>query len=399
MKTFDYIRFITGAAAAKPLRTTLTVICVAIGIATVVLLTSIGEGIRYYVLAEFTQFGTTLVGINPGRITTAGASIGVFGTDRPLTIADAQALKTLNSVSAVTTIVQGNAEIEYENRSRRTTVYGVEAPFPVVFSLKLATGAFLPADDPQSPRAYAVLGSKLKQALFGDAPALGQRVRVAGHRYRVIGVMQSKGQVLGFDLDDTLYLPSQRALSLFDRESVMEIDVLYKKNVPESVVVADIERILSARHGQIDFTITTQKQMLDVLGTILGALTMTVAALGGISLLVGGIGILTITTLAVRERIPEIGLLAALGATRRQILNIFLGEAVIMAIAGGILGLAFGLLCAGILSVTLKALPVHVSLFYAVLALLIAVITGLISGVYPALRAAALQPVTALRAE
>jgi putative ABC transport system permease protein len=399
MQTIDYIKLMLGAVSAKPLRTMLTVICIAIGIATVVLLTSIGEGIRHYVLAEFTQFGTTLVGINPGRITTVGASIGVFGTDNPLTIEDAQALKSLNSVTAVTTIVQGNAEIEYENKSRRTTIYGVEAAFPVVFSLRLAAGDFLPADDPLSPRAYAVLGSKLKQALFGDAGALGQRVRVAGHRYRVIGTMQSKGQVLGFDLDDTLYIPTQRALSLFNRDGVMEIDVLYKENRNESLVVADIERVLRAKHGQVDFTITTQQQMLDVLGTILQALTMTVGALGGISLLVGGIGILTITTLAVRERIPEIGLLRALGATRRQILFLFLGEAVVMAVAGGLLGLALGLLCAGILTLTLQALPVHVSLLYSVLALFIALGTGLFSGVYPALRAAALHPITALRAE
>ncbi len=381
------------------LRSFLTSLGIAIGIAAVVLLTSIGEGIHQFVLAEFSQFGTNIVAINPGRVTTHGVAVGVFGTDRPLAMADADALVRIPHVRAVVPVVQGNSEVDGNNRQRRATVYGVGPEMPTTFSLTVAAGTFLPLDNPDAPRALAVLGSKVRDELFGNANPLGNRIRVGGDRYRVVGTMESKGQVLGVDLDDSVFIPTARALDMFNREGLMEIDVLYRESASASEVVAGIKRVLTARHGKEDFTITTQEQMLDVLGNVLDILTFAVGALGSISLLVGSVGIVTIMTISVTERTGEIGLLRALGSTRQQILKLFLGEAVILGALGGIAGLLLGVGGAQMLTLAVPALPVHTPVSYVVFAVILAVVIGLIAGVMPARRAATMDPVEALRAE
>ncbi|NIP73750.1 MAG: FtsX-like permease family protein [Gammaproteobacteria bacterium] len=399
MRYIDFTRLTLGALSTHRLRSSLTVLGIAIGIAAVVLLTSIGEGVHRFVLAEFTQFGSTLVAINPGRTTTHGASVGIFGTIRPLTIEDARALQRVPHTQSVVPVVQGNAEVEGNGRQRRTTVYGVGPEFPEAFRFQIGIGRFLPHDDPRAARAFVVLGSKTRDELFGESNPLGARVRIGGDRYRVIGVMESKGQVLGFDLDDTVYIPTGRALEMFNREGVMEIDLMYREGAPVGEVVAGIRRILIARHGREDFTITTQQQMLDVLGSVLDVLTFAVGALGGISLVVGGVGILTIMTIAVQERTSEIGLLRALGAHQGSVLGLFLGEAVVLAALGGLAGLVLGVGGAWALRLTVPALPVHTPWSYVLAAELLAAGIGLAAGVLPARRAARLDPIEALRAE
>jgi putative ABC transport system permease protein len=395
----DFLKLTGTSLIAHRMRSGLTALGIAVGIASVVLLTSIGEGVHRFVLDEFTQFGTTLVAINPGKATTSGTSMGIFGTERPLSIEDAQALARLPYADAVVPFVQGNAEVDVQNRRRRTTVYGAGPDMPRAFRMKVKSGRFLPADNPLAPRAFAVLGSKLRNELFGDGNPLGKRITIAENRYRIIGVMEPKGTVLGFDLDDTIYIPAARALSLFNNESLMEIDVMYKEGVPVEKVTSAIRNTLIARHGKDDFTITTQQQMLDVLGSVLNVLTFAVGAIGGISLLVGAIGIVTIMTIAINERINEIGLLRALGAKKTQVLMLFLGEAVVLSAAGGLGGLVLGVGIAQILHFALPTLPVHTPVFYVILAEVIAVIIGLIAGVVPARRAAMLDPVEALRSE
>jgi len=399
MRTRDFLRLTGSSLIAHRLRSFLTTLGIAVGIAAVVLLTSIGEGVHQFVLTEFSQFGTNLVGINPGKATTAGTSMGVFGTERPLSMGDADALKRLSYVQAVVPLVAGNAEVEAGNRRRRTTVYGVGPEMPEAFSMAVSLGRFLPDDDPSAPRAFAVLGSKVRSELFGDRNPLGQRITIGGSRYRIIGVMESKGTFLGFDLDDTVYIPTSRGMSLFNTESLIEIDLLYDEAMPVEKVVDGIKEVLLARHGRDDVTITTQQQMLDVLGSVLDVLTFAVGAIGGISLLVGAIGIVTIMTIAVNERINEIGLLRALGARQSQVLGLFLGEAVVLAAIGGLSGLILGIGLAQLLHLALPELPVHTSMLYVVLAETVAVLIGLLAGVLPARRAARLDPVEALRTE
>ena len=399
MRTADAARFTFVSLASHRLRTFLTALGIAVGIAAVILLTSIGEGLHRFVIAEFSQFGTNIIGVTPGRIQTHGASLGAVNTIRPLSIEDAIALRRVAHVQATNPVVQGNGEINIPGKSRRVTIYGVGPDFSRALSMRVAAGEFLPPDDPRVPRALVVLGSKAAAELFGAVNPLGQRLRVGGERYRIVGVMESKGQVLGFDLDDMVYIPAARALDMFNRESLMEIHVNYDPTAPLAEVVDGIRRILVARHGVEDFTITPQQKMLEVFGTVLEAITFAVAAIGAISLLVGGVGILTILTIAVAERTPEIGLLRAIGATRTRILLLFLGEAALLAAAGGVAGLFIGWSVAGLLKLVLPALPVQIPWLYALLAELVAVTVGLLAGVMPARRAALLDPLDALRGE
>ncbi len=399
MLTRDFLHLTGSSLLTHKLRSFLTMLGISVGITAVVMLTSIGEGIHKYILSEFTQFGTTLVAINPGKTDTMGMSMGVFGSERPLSIEDAEALKKLPFAKSVVGMIQGNAEVEGNRRSRRTTVYGTGSDFPTAFKMPVLMGHFLPQENPLAPRALAVLGSKVKQELYGDENPVGQRIRIGGDRYRIVGVMASKGQVLGFDLDDTVYIPLARGLEMFNREGLVEIDVLYHEGVDEDKVVAGIKRLLIARHGREDFTITTQQQMLDVMGNILDIITFAVAAIGAISLLVGGIGIITIMTISVAERTAEIGLLRALGARNAQILVLFLGEAVVLSAVGGIVGLVAGIGLGQLLSIAIPALPVHTPWTYVVLAEISAIVIGLAAGVIPAQRAARLDPVEALRDE
>ena len=395
----DFIQLTTNAVRSQRMRSFLTALGIAVGIGSVVLLTSLGEGLHRFMLAEFTQFGTNLIGINPGRVTTHGVSGALISNVRPLSIEDGQALKKIPQVVDVVAVVQGNAAVKVGKKQRRTTVYGIDPAAPEVFKLQMATGTFLPDDPPRAARSFAVLGSKVKDELFGTGQVLGKWIRIGSERFRVIGSMESKGQMLGFDLDDAVWIPTAKALAMFNRESLMEIDVLYKEGSSAEDVSDQIKKILIARHGTEDFTITTQEKMLEVLGKILNILTLAVGGLGGISLLVGGVGILTIMTIAVNERTNEIGLLRALGSEKNQILLVFLGEAVILASMGGLAGLVLGVGGAWLLGFLVPALPTHISWTYIIAAELLAAGIGLLAGVLPARRAAALKPVDALRSE
>ena len=395
----DFIQLTTNAVRSQRMRSFLTALGIAVGIGSVVLLTSLGEGLHRYMLAEFTQFGTNLIAINPGRVTTHGVSGALISNVRPLSIEDGQALKKISQVVDVVAVVQGNAAVKAGKKQRRTTVYGIDPAAPEVFKLQMAAGKFLPDDPPRAARSFAVLGSKVREELFGSGQVLGKRIRIGSERFRIIGSMESKGQMLGFDLDDAVWIPTAKALAMFNRESLMEIDVLYEEGSSAEDVSDQIKKILIARHGSEDFTITTQEKMLDVLGKILNILTLAVGGLGGISLLVGGVGILTIMTIAVNERTNEIGLLRALGSEKNQILGIFLGEAVILASIGGLAGLVLGVGGAWLLGFLVPALPTHTSWTYIIAAELLAAVIGMLAGVLPARRAAALNPVDALRSE
>jgi putative ABC transport system permease protein len=381
------------------MRAMLTALGIAVGVAAVVLLTSIGEGVRRFVISEFTQFGTNIIGVTPGATQTMGGSIGVFGTVRPLTIDDAEALRRVPYVLDADPVVQGNAEVEGNGRKRRVTVYGTGPQFAESLRFPVGQGVYLPPDDPRTPRNFAVLGSKMAHELFDRTNPLGANVRVGSQRFRVVGVMAPKGTVIGLDLDDTVFIPAARGLELFNRESLFEIDVVYEEEAPVREVEEGIRRVLSGRHGDEDFTVTPQQQMIDTLGSVLGVLTFAVAALGSISLLVGAVGIFTIMTISVRERTSEIGLLRALGAEREQVLALFLAEAVVLSLLGGLAGLGAGAGIGWLLGATVRQLPVSYSPFFIGLALGLSIVIGLVAGILPALNAARLDPVEALRAE
>ena len=396
----DAVFLALRAITAHRLRSFLTLAGIAVGIAAVILLTSIGEGIHRYMLSEFAQFGTNVIGIAPGKVKVGGGPPSGLPTSvRPLTVDDAVALERVPNVVGVVPTAWGNSEVAYGGRTRRTTIYGVSHAADRAFNMNVRIGQFLPREEQAQARALVVLGQTLKRELFGTENALGAKVRIGGLQFRVIGVLEPKGQFIGIDLDDTAWIPAARALELFNREGLSEINLSYKEGAAVAPVVAAVKQILTARHGREDFTITTQEEMLRTLSNILDILTMAVAALGSISLLVGSVGIVTIMTIAVAERTNEVGLMVALGSERRTILGLFLGEAVVLAVLGGLVGLAVGLGLAQLLRVVVPALPVQTPVLYATLAVAVSALIGLVAGVLPALRASRLDPVEALRAE
>jgi putative ABC transport system permease protein len=399
MRYGDVLVFSYRTLLDQKLRSVLTMFGLIIGIAAVILLTSMGHGLHRFVLTEFTQFGTHIAKITPGKKSTFGISGATISSLRPLSMADADALSQANIVSAALPVVQGNARIEAGLKQRRSTVLGVGAAVPQVWQIHVLTGRFLPADEQNYPRPFAVLGYKLAHELFAAANPLGKQIRVGSDRYRVIGVMEKKGQLLGFDMDDTLYIPAQKALELFDREGLIEIDVLYDKAVSAASVTRAIKKILLARHGREDFTVITQQQMLEKMDSILSILTLAVAALGSISLGVGAVGIATVMTIAVSERVAEIGLQRALGAEQHIIFRLFLTEALMLSVAGGALGAAIGVFVVKLLAAALPSLPVQLAWPYVIGSVFLSIAIGALSGLLPALKAARLEPLAALRTE
>ena len=396
----DLARLALGAILSHRLRSALSMLGIAIGVAAVILLTSIGEGTRRFIVAEFSQFGTNVIAIHPGRAKTSGMP-GVFGgSTRHLTIDDAEALARIPGALKVVPTTFGMARVEAGGRARNVGVNGVTPDVQTSFKLVPRTGAFWPAGDPRRGAAVAVLGPKLARELFGDRNPLGAIVRVGGTRLRVVGVMEPKGEMLGFDLDDLAYVPVATAMRMFNLSDLTEVDVTYDAGASAAAIAREIKRVLSARHaGEEDFTVTTQEAMLEVFGNVMRMVTLAVGAIAGISLLVGAIGILTMMWITVRERTSEIGLARALGASAGQVAALFLFESAGVALAGGVAGLVLGFGIGALLRWLVPGLPVETPLGFVAAALATSLGVGLLSGVLPARRAAGLDPIEALRAE
>jgi putative ABC transport system permease protein len=371
-----------------------------IGIASVILLTSIGEGTKRYVFDEFTSFGTNIITTHPGKVETSGLPGALGTTVRKLTIEDAEALRRIPEIQSVVPLIAGTARVEGAGRARNVLVVGVNHEVPQVFRFEVRQGSFLPPGDPRQGGTVVVLAPKLKRELFGDANALGEHVRVGGRRFQVIGVMEPKGELLGFDLDDRVYIPVSQAESLFNRDGLYEIDVKFALGADARDVRDKMRAVLTERHrGEEDFTVTTQTEMLEVFGRVLGIVSVAVGGIAGISLVVGAIGILTMMWIGVNERTSEIGLSLSIGATRGQVLSLFLIEAALLSTIGGAAGVLVGIGIARLIQLFLPGLPVSTPLRYVVAAILTSLAVGLASGVLPARRAARLDPIEALRTE
>ncbi|WP_439842806.1 ABC transporter permease, partial [Aeromonas taiwanensis] len=262
-----------------------------------------------------------------------------------------------------------------------------------------AYDAALPTEEGAMPRALTVLGAKVAAELFPRGGAPGSLIRAGDRRFRVVGVLAPKGQFLGFDLDDMIYVPAAHAQALFNREGLQEIDLVYGVGEAESAVLERVRRLLITRHGAEDFTLLSQQEMLASLDKILAMVKLAIGGLGVVSLLIGAVGIFSIMSISQQERVPEIGLLMALGSPRRQILSLFLFEAMVLALAGGLLGLLLLFAASLLTGWLLPALPLALHPLYLLLALAGSALVGLLAGVAPALRAVRLDPVVALRGD
>jgi putative ABC transport system permease protein len=368
---------------------------VAIGVASVILLTSLGEGARLYVTGEFTSLGSNLLIVIPGKTETVGAAPFVSTAPNDLTVDDSEALQQqIPQIRRTAPIAFGMAEAQVGERGREITVLGTTNAMLEIRGMKMGAGRFLPEGVRDAP--VCVLGAKVGSELFGNENPLGKIVRIGESRFRVVGVLAPRGTSIGLDLDEIVNVPVDSALRIFNRTSLFRI-------IAEVGTHMDIERardravaLLTERHGEEDITVLTQDAVLETFQRILNILTAALAGIAAISLTVAGIGIMNVMLVSVSERTREIGLLKAIGGTQRQIMSVFLIEAAIISSGGGLLGLAVGIGVGQIAEQVFPAFPVQPPVWAVVAALGVSASVGILFGGVPARNASRLDPVEAL---
>jgi putative ABC transport system permease protein len=399
MHPAENIRMAVETLAANKLRSTLTVLGIVIGNASVVAMIAIGQGAQ-----TFTQEKVESLGANLLYVFTDGQESDVGTGEMPqLLLSDAAAIATqAPAVTVVLPIISGNLTLTYQSRTTKATVQGVTPSLLQVRTMQVATGRFWDEAAQQQGTAVVVLGGELSQKLFSRANPIGQEIQIGDRSFQVIGVLQRKGAALGVNPDVNAFIPiTTMANQIVGRSvpggiSIDEMEVSAKDQASIRAAAFQVTNILTRLHGKQDFLVVANKSVQELLGQITGALSILLAAIAGISLLVGGIGIMNIMLVSVTERTQEIGLRKAIGAPQQSILQQFLIEAVILSIAGGIIGISLGAGGALLVGVFTPLKPT-VPLSAILLATGVSGGIGLVFGVVPARQAAKLDPIVALR--
>lgn len=399
MRLTDILHFAFGSLHGSRSRTLLMILAMSIGVAAVVILTALGEGARRYVINQFSSLGTNLLIVFPGRTETAGVSPGMLlgQIPRELSLDDAESLLKSRAIKRFAPLTLGTAQISKDAKNREVIVLGSTSELLEVRHMSLGQGQFLPAGDVRSGESVCVLGSKIRRELFGNASGIGSWIRLGERRFRVIGVMSDQGESMGFNTDEIVIVPVTSAHQLFNTTGLFRILVEAKNRDSIAQAKQDAETTLFARHGgEKDVTVVTQDAVLATFDRILRALTLAVGGIAAISLAVAGVLIMNVMLIAVSQRVREIGLLKALGATAAQIRNLFFAEAVLLSGIGSIAGLILGE--AGVLFIgkLYPSLPVAAPWWAVLAAIATSLCTGILFSVWPARRAAKLDPVTAL---
>ncbi len=376
----------------------MVLVSMSIGVMAINALTGLGEGAKQFILSEFSLLGNNTLILLPGKKETTGGMPPITGeAPQPLTLEDCAALARLPDVLRVAPLMVSGVEVSYRNRSREVITAGTHADFFTIRQLKVTQGRKLPLLRLHEGRPVAILGAKLKQELFGNQNPLGKWVRANDRRFRVIGILEDKGQALGMDMSDFMLIPTPNAQTLFNREGLFRVFIEIKSPQQIESAKQTILSLMKERHNNIeDVTLISQDSMLSAFSNILNALTIAVAGIGAISLLVAGILIMNVMLITVTQRTTEIGLLKALGASANRVRQIFLLEAAMLATAGASIGL---LVSAGLMIAArhfYPNIPFQTPAWAQVISVLVAMITALLFAFLPANRAAHLPPVEAL---
>jgi putative ABC transport system permease protein len=403
MKISDLLGLALSRLGTGKLRTALTMLGVIIGVASVVALVSIGEGATSGINSRLEGLGTNLLSVTPGA-TTTGATRGAFGSATTLTIEDATAIGTQPDIAGVAPELSSSHLIVAGSENETTTVIGTTPAYPLVFAYDMWQGSFLTQASVDHSLRVAVLGYTTATNLELGASSVGSTIYISGLPFEVVGIMQPKGGTGFVSPDDEVLIPVTTARDLFvGTDSVRAVGVSVASSKQMSAATAEITTLLDQRHGigasgTPDFTITSQTQLLSTVGSITTLLTVLLAGIASISLIVGGIGIMNIMLVSVRERTREIGIRKAIGARGRDILLQFLFEALMLAVSGGLIGIVVGVTATAVIALlagwafTFNPITVVVSVVFSL-------IIGVIFGVWPASQAARLDPVVALSYE
>jgi len=399
MRVGDINRLAFTAVARSPVRTLMLLIATAIGVAAVLMLTALGEAARTYVGDEFRSLGTDLIIVLPGRSETSGAGPGVLvgNTPRDLTLDDARALLRSPSLSRVAPVIVGSASVSAGGLERETSILGTTSEFMEIRRWEIAAGEFLPGADMERAAPVCTIGWTIREELFGTGRAVGRWLRVGDRRCRVSGVLRDVGRSLMLDSDEIVIMPVVSAQALFNTPSLFRIIAQAADREAVASAKQDVSRIIRQRHyGEEDVTVVTQDAVLATFDGIFRTLTMGLAGIASISLLVAGVLIMNVMLVAVSQRTREIGLLKALGATRRQVVSLFLVEAVFLASLGAVAGIIVGYAAVALIEFFYPALNFVPPPWAVGGAVLMSVGCGIFFGILPARRAAALDPIAAL---
>ncbi|GAB4286154.1 MAG: ABC transporter permease [Coriobacteriia bacterium] len=397
MNFTESARIAFRALAANKARSLLTMLGVIIGVAAVILLVGIGTGVQGEVTGAVEGLGSNLLFIVPGQFE-GGPGGDAAPPSRRFTIDDAELIeRRVDGLDAVVPIIQGGGTIRAGNRTMRVAVAAATEDGEQVFSATLAGGRHYRRSEVQAASRVVALGSSVTERLFPNRDPVGEEVTIQGQRFTVVGHYQSQGGGFAGDQDAQVYMPVTTAQRLFGVDDVGTIVVKVSEAEDIERAQADIRRVLTPRFGE-EFTVFSQEQTLGILADLLGTLTYMLAGIAGISLLVGGIGIMNIMLVSVSERTREIGIRKAVGARTYDILSQFVIEAVSLSVFGGVIGIALGWGGASALSAT-TPVPSEVTPWAVAMAFFFAFGVGVFFGVYPAYKASKLDPIEALRYE
>ncbi len=403
MDILESVKMAVKTLTANKLRSTLTMLGIIIGNASVITMVGVGQGAQRYASEQFESLGPNVLFVIPGS---SESRNNTLSTPRNLTLEDAKAIAAqVPTVSGVAPQLQTQQTVVYSNRSTNALVLGTTPDFSSVRTFDVAEGRFISDLDVQRGTRSVALGSDLARSLFGASDPLGQTIRIKDISFQVIGVMESKGAFLGNNQDDVAYIPlSTMSDQITGNTSpygteITFISIAARNEQSVGAAQFQVTNLLRLRHKIVDeddFTVRTQKDALEIVGNVTGALTIMLAAIAGISLFVGGIGIMNIMLVSVRERTQEIGLRKAIGASQDDILVQFIIEATILAALGGAIGTLIGV---GGVTLVSAVSPLKASVSPAAVLMAVGVSSGigLFFGVVPARQAAKLDPIVALR--
>lgn len=396
MDFFETAKSALTAIFTNRMRSFLTVLGIVIGVTSVILLISLVSGLKTYITSQIEGLGANLLIVIPGRIGGARSPGGVQANR--LIFSDAVNLRNKFQLEAETSAaIQRNATLKYGNKEDiGAAIFGVEANYIKIITIKLTEGRFFKESEAQSARRVAVIGTTVKNNLFGENKVLGESLDVAGLKYTVVGVLGSRGAVFGIDFDNSIYVPFSQAQRQFGIDTLNTIYISANSADKVKSIQEKATQLLKKRLSEDEFTVQTQEQTLSTISQITGVLTAALGGIAAISLIVGGIGIMNIMLVSVTERTREIGLRKAVGAKPSDIRNQFLIEAITLSGFGGIIGIILGIVISLIIG---RFLSTTVPLWSVVLSFGFSMLVGVVFGVAPAIRAARLDPIQALRYE